>query len=71
MRFFTYKAMSLFPSQRYRWKIMGDNNKIVCASSEGFYTHAHALENARLTRDGLVAFDIDGFSTNRKVESPL
>lgn len=54
MKFEVYKSFSIFPSQRYRWKLIGDNWEPVANSGEGFSTHAGAMKNAILTRDGLI-----------------
>ena len=46
---------TLFLTQRWRWTLTGENNRIVAASSEGFVTEYGARRNAELTRDMLNA----------------
>ncbi len=48
-----YKALTIFPSQRHRWKLIAYNNRVVAASSEGFSSEAGARQNAHLTLEGL------------------
>lgn len=52
-------------SQRFRWQLVGENGKIVAASSEGFATRAGCTENVRDTWAGL---DINVFWTRDPME---
>jgi hypothetical protein len=49
----TYPTRSLFRGERWRWRLVAANNKIVAASSEGFVTRDGAVKNAQLTYLGL------------------
>lgn len=49
------KGLSYYTDKRgkIRWRLVGENNRIVCASTQGFANRAKASENATLTREGL------------------
>lgn len=44
-----YDSESFYSKDRYRWRLVSSNGKIICASSEGFKTKRGAQRNARLT----------------------
>ncbi len=60
IKFRIYSSLSFLLKQKFRWRLTGANGEKVGASSEGFVDRAGAGANAKLTRDALVAADIDG-----------
>lgn len=50
-----YRSKYRIFGQRWYWRLTAANNRVVAASSEGFYDRVGALENARLTYTMLAA----------------
>lgn len=50
------KGLSYYKDARgkWRWRLVGENNKIVCSSSQGFAKRVVAVSNAQLTFLGLL-----------------
>jgi uncharacterized protein YegP (UPF0339 family) len=53
MKFEIYSARTLLLKQKFRWRLVAENNRIVAASSEGFNSRYGAAANAKLTEFGL------------------
>lgn len=53
MKFEVYETITALKSDRWRWRVLAANGRIVAASSEGFARKEGAEENARLTHEML------------------
>lgn len=53
MKFEVYEVVTPLKSERWRWRVIAPNGRIVAASSEGFFSKEGAEENAHLTHSML------------------